>query len=81
MLQLSTTNSIIIDGTCTGLKLVQKQSGTVIYTPEDFLKKQKYQEHKMPHERYSAAHDKPSSGVPGVTQLEKDVLNLLSTLD
>jgi hypothetical protein len=41
---------------------------------------QPYKEHQMPHVRYSAAHDFPSSGAAGRAQLEADVLALLKTL-
>ena len=80
MLQLSTDGEIIIDYQKTGLKLAQRQSGTVIYTPEERLINQKYQEHDMPHPRYSAAHATPASGVAGCAQLESDVLALLQKL-
>ena len=77
MLKTSIDNSIIIDGKYTGLKIVQKQSGTVIYTPEELLTGQKYKEHKMPHARYSVVHDAPSSGSAGCFQLENDILELI----
>lgn len=88
MLQIDTANRIIIDGRDTGLALTQRRDGTVVYTPE--TAGQKYREHKMPHARYSAAHDnpKPMHASPelaakfqtaGRAQLEADVLALLAT--
>lgn len=76
-LQIDGANRIIIDGKQTGLALVQRQSGTVIYSPESSA--QKYVEHQMPHPRYSAAHDRPASGVAGRLQLESDIRALLLT--
>lgn len=78
-LQISTDNSIIIDHKDTGLKLAQTQTGTVIYRPEIRLTGQKYQVVAMPHGRYSAAHDVPSSGAAGRTQLELDILKILQS--
>lgn len=86
MLQIDTSNSILINGRDTGLKLTQRREGSVVYTPESVLSGRKYQEHKMPYARYSAAHDAPSKPGqaydPNVTagraQLEADVLALLA---
>lgn len=75
MIQLYTDGSILINGKNTGLKLVQKQSGTVIYTPEE--SGQKYKKHAMPFARYSTAHDSPLSGAAGRFQLENDILELI----
>lgn len=80
MLQISTSNAIIINGQATGLCLSQTRDRTVIYTPESRSSGLAYKEHAMPHARYSAAHDAPASGVAGRTQLEADVLDLLKTL-
>ena len=87
MLQLTDNGEILIDGHRTGLNLAQRRDDTVIYTPESVISGRKYQEHKMPFGRYSAAHDAPSK--PGEThnpsvsagrgQLEADVRALLST--
>jgi hypothetical protein len=79
MLKIDTTNSIKINGRDTGLKLTQTVVGTVIYTPET-AGGQKYREHKMPHARYSAAHDYPASGVAGRGQLEQDIIALMGKL-
>jgi hypothetical protein len=90
-LQIDTSDSIIIDHKDTGLKLTQSRDGTVIYTPESAASGQQYKEHKMPHARYSAAHDnpKPLHASPdlvakfktaGRAQLEADVISLLKTL-
>lgn len=81
MLQHTTDNSLILDGRDTGLKLTQRREGTVVYTPENRLRGQAYREHKMPHARYSTAHDAPASGAAGRAQLEADLRALLATLE
>lgn len=81
MLQHTTDNSLILDGRDTGLKLTQRREGTVVYTPESRLRGQAYREHKMPHARYSTAHDAPASGAAGRAQLEADLRALLATLE
>lgn len=88
MLQIDSSDSILIDGRDTGLKLTQRREGSVVYTPESAITGRKYQEHKMPYARYSAAHDAPSKpGQPydpnvtaGRAQLEGDVKNLVLRL-
>lgn len=80
MLQHATDNSLIIDGRDTGLKLTQRQDGTVVYTPENRLRGQAYRQHEMPHKRYSVAHDAPASGAAGRSQLEADLRELLARL-
>lgn len=77
MIKIDTSNRISIDGVETGLALTQRASGTVIYTPEG---RSVYREHKMPHTRYSTAHDAPASGAAGRAQLEIDVRALLYQL-
>lgn len=77
MLQIDTTNHILLDGQQTGLAIAQKLSGTVIFTPENRLTGAPYREHPMPHPRYATSCDAPASGVPGRTQLETDVRALL----
>jgi len=84
-LQIDTADSIIINGRDTGLKLTQRQNGSVVYTPESAFSGRKYQEHNMPFNRYSAAHDAPCKPgqkynpliTAGRAQLETDVLALL----
>lgn len=84
-LTIDTSNSIIIDGQDTGLKMIQRADKTVIFTPENWSKGVLYQSHSMPYTRYSAAHDAPSkpgqSYDPKVTagraQLESDVKGAL----
>lgn len=61
MIHIDTANRIILDGQQTGLALVQRASGTVIYTPESRATGTAYREHKMPAPRYSTAHDSPAS--------------------
>lgn len=78
MIQIDTANRIQIDGADTGLALAQHRGGTVIYTPEGIGRR--YKEHKMPHQRYSAAHDAPASGAAGRAQLEEDVRELIKSL-
>lgn len=89
MLQIDTSDSILIDGRDTGLKLTQRREGSVVYTPESVASGRRYKEHKMPYTRYSSAHDAPSKpGQPydpnvtaGRAQLEADVRALLIFLD
>ena len=85
-LKIDTADYIIIDNHSTGLKLGQRQHGSVVYTPDGF--ETKYKEHAMPYKRYSAAHDAPSKPgqhydpkvVAGRAQLEADVRALLARL-
>lgn len=81
MLQIATTNALMIDGKSIGLSLVQRRDGSVVYTPESRLSGRSYREHKMPHERYSTAHDAPASGAAGRAQLEADLRELLARLE
>lgn len=88
MIQVTTNNEILIDGQPTGLSVTQAAHGTVVYSPEKRLYdgrgrdigQQKYLEHKMPHLRYSLAHDAPASGVAGKGQFEADIRELLKSL-
>lgn len=80
MLQINTNNEILLDGKKTGLSLTQRQTGTVIYTPESPVSGHRYCEHTMPHARYSTVHESPSSGAAGVRQLEADVRLLLACM-
>lgn len=80
MIQIDTANRIILDGQKTGLALVQRASGTVIYTPENKVSGTAYREHQMPAARYSAAHDSPASGAAGRAVLEQHVRALLESL-
>lgn len=79
-IQIDTSGGIRIDNHDTGLGLAQRQHGTVIFTRECGFSGVKYAEHKMPHARYSAAHDAPNSGAAGRAQLEADVRVLLERL-
>jgi hypothetical protein len=81
MLQHATDNSLIIDGRDTGLKLTQRQDGTIVYTPDNRLRGQAYKQHQMPHKRYSVAHDAPASGAAGRSQLEADLRELMARLE
>lgn len=80
MLQVTTSNRILIDYENIGLSVVQRKNGTVVYTPESKNSGQKYEEHKMPHKRYSLTHLHPISGAPGIEQFETDIKNLLKRL-
>ncbi len=80
MIQIDTANRIILDGQQTGLALVQRASGTVIYTPESRATGTAYREHTMPEPRYSTAHDAPASGAAGRATLEAHIRTLLASL-
>ncbi len=80
MIQIDTANRIILDGQQTGLALVQRASGTVVYTPESKASGTAYREHKMPEARYSTAHDSPASGAAGRAALETHIRALLASL-
>jgi len=73
-------NRIVINGKRTALAVTQRESGTVVYTPESRINGQAYVEHKLPHQRYSLAHDAPASGVAGRAQFEVDVQQLIANL-
>ena len=79
-----TNNSISIDNKSTGLGVTQEKAGTVVYVRE--ISKDisanpvAYKVLKMPAQRYSLAHDNPSSGVPGRTQFELDLLKVIEKL-
>lgn len=83
-LKIDTAGYIVIDNHSTGLKLCQRQHGSIVYTPEGVGTQ--YKEHAMPYGRYSAAHDEPrkpgAQYDPNVTagraQLEADVRALLA---
>lgn len=78
MLTIDTSNRISIDGQATGLAVTQRRDGTVVYTPEGIGRA--YAEHKMPHARYSTAHDQPASGAAGRVQFEADIRALVVAL-
>jgi hypothetical protein len=80
MMTIDTSNRINIDGNSTGLAVTQRREKTVVYTPECASSGRKYQEHTMPHARYSTAHDKPASGAAGRAQFEADILELAARL-
>lgn len=86
MLQVDTSNSILIDGQDVGLKLTQRREGTVIYSTSHLG--HDYKEHKMPFNRYSTAHDAPHKvgeaydpeKCAGRAELEASVRALISNL-
>lgn len=75
---VDSANRIAIDGTQTGLAVTQDREGTRVYTPEGI--NARYEVHKMPHVRYSLAHDSPASGVAGRAQFESDIRALMKTI-
>ncbi len=92
MIQIDTSDRILLDGHPTGLALRQVREGTVIYTPEIAATGQRYKVHKMPHARYSLANDapRPMHATPelaakypapaGRAQFEADVRDLIASL-
>lgn len=77
-ISIDTSNRINLDGHSTGLAVTQRQDGTVVYTPEGIGRP--YAEHKMPHARYSLAHDAPASGAAGRAQFEMDIRALIASI-
>lgn len=82
MLTITTQNHIEIDGQSTGLGVVQRQDGTVVYTRESVASGIHYKEHPMPAARYLLGSDSPTTkpGVATRAQFEADVLALLEKL-
>lgn len=79
MLQIQAgTNEVLIDGKATGLGQVQRLNGTVVYTMENLTRGVKYAQHQMPQQRYSTAHETPTSGSAGRLQLEADLRALIA---
>jgi hypothetical protein len=79
-IQVNSANDIIMDGHKTKLKLVQLQEKTCVYTPESQISGTEYQEHDLPHARYSLTHAIPHGGSAGVDDLAGDIRALLSVL-
>jgi hypothetical protein len=69
-------NSIEIDGKKTGLRVTQRQNGTVVYSAGHGGAD--YKEHPLPSARYSLAHDTPASGVAGRAQFESDIRHVIN---
>lgn len=90
MLTINTDNTIDLDGQPTGLRVTQRRDGTVVYSVG--AGGSNYREHKMPHARYSLAHDAPrplhakpelATKFPppaGRSQFEADLRALLASL-
>jgi hypothetical protein len=76
-IKIFSDDSIHLDGANTGFKIAQRATKTVIYSPECTVNGKAYMEHAMPFNRYSTACDIPSSGNPGLSQLETDVKGLM----
>ena len=72
-MKICTNGEIKINGLQTGLHVTQLADCTVVYSLP-------WQEHKMPHTRYSLVSDEPASGVPGKTQFKQDVIALMRRL-
>lgn len=77
---IDTSGHIKIDGIDTGLAVTQRGNGTVLYKREipagwsaSFPRGQAYEELRLPHHRYSLAHDRPASGNPGRLAFEEVV--------
>lgn len=79
--QIQSNNSILFSGKSTGLKVTQTPQGTLVYTPEVLHRHQVYQEHTMPHTRYSLTDDNSTSSVPGIHEFGQDIELLLSKID
>ena len=87
--RLFTNNAISIDGQDAGFVdsdghkhifyATQEREGTVVYSASP-LGGFGYRVHKMPHPRYSLAHEAPASGVPGVNQFEADMRALVQSV-
>lgn len=72
MLQLCTDGEILINGARTGLHLAHRMNGTLIYSNAPGAPRRVYD---MPRPRYSVT-------LPaGRAQLERDVLDLLASID
>lgn len=81
MLQIDSTNTIILDGQRTAFAVTQKSTGTVVYTKEDRTAGTKYCEHQMPHARYMlAATGVSAKGAPGLDQFEADFKRLIALM-
>lgn len=81
MIQIDTSDRILLDGKQTGLAVTQNGRGTIVYTPESPISGTRYQEHTMPHVRYSLTHDNPALtnvSRPGRAQFEADIRALLN---
>jgi hypothetical protein len=77
-MRIYTDNSIEINNLETGLKVAQDHMHTKVYS---CTIKNGYVEYQMPHQRYSLAHDKPSTNLPGREQFEKDIINLMKSIN
>lgn len=87
MMQIDTSNEIILDGARTGLKVAQYTDKTVVYAaaagrPIRNVDVGIQDSHKyvMPQSRYSLAHDEPGSGSAGRTQFEADLRRLRAAI-
>lgn len=77
MLQISTTNHVILDGKDSGLGVRQDQDGTKVYRRCVLSARGAvavpYQEFRLPKNRYQLAGGKPNDGVGSIKEFEDDV--------
>jgi len=83
-IQIYSDNSIILDNEPVRLSdgsqlFVVQRKETIVYSAIGWLT---YQEHKMPHSRYSFFVEGIAySGIPGLSIFEKDIRNLVKKLN
>lgn len=65
MIEVSSTNEILLNGVPTGYWVIQHVEGTHVFVPGGGRL-------EMPTERYCLPADQPSAGVPGPEQFEAD---------
>jgi hypothetical protein len=71
MIQITTTNQIMLNGQITGLNVAQLQDRTMVYRND-------CSEIVMPKTRYSTSHNAPASGAAGRDQLEAHIREVLA---
>lgn len=79
-IKITSSNGIELDGKPINLSVTQAREGTIVYRPENRISGVLYVEYKMPHQRYSLAHDRPASGNPGRAQFENDIRALWASI-
>ena len=71
MIQINTSNEILIDGALCGLSAKQTRRATQVYRRGGPLTI------AMPHKRYSLTADRTNPGVAGLTKFEADIRAVL----
>jgi hypothetical protein len=71
MIQIDTSNSIIIDGVTSKLCVVQNINGTRVYA------RSTGEAMAMPSARYNLTTDRTVQGVSGVSEFEADIKNMI----